>query len=319
VGGAPFPIASGGARLGVGMDLSWGHEAGWTFDPERGDRVADRVQSYLERHAAAFSHLFVSWQPRDRARLDARAYFPAYDDLFDRVGALYPVRALHHTALNLGAIEPYDRAELFAFTNALVERYKFAWINEDLGLWSIHGKPLPYPLPPYLTREGLRAAIESTRLCMRELAAPLLVEFPGFSDDAFVVGSMHAYDFFRALADEADVAVTLDTGHLLTYQWLLGKRGEDLFGDLDRLPLARCFEIHLSGCAVSEEGDLLDLHHGVLLKEQLDLCAILLARCPNARAVTYEDPAFDERGILAPAARPGFEALQRVVRSRGAA
>src|SRR5262249_5867016 len=157
-------------------------------DTIHGDRAADRVVRYLERHAADFSHLFVSWQPRDRGRLDARAYFAGYDDLFGRVGALYPIRPLHHTPLNLGALQPYDRAALTSFTNALVDRYRFAWINEALGLWSIHGKPLPSPLPPYLTRAGLDAAIRNTRASRDGLAAPLVVEFPGFSDDAFVVG-----------------------------------------------------------------------------------------------------------------------------------
>ena len=285
------------------------------YDPIRGDHVADRVVAYLTQHAADFSHLFVSWQPRDRGRLDARAYFAAYDDLFARIGDRYPIRALHHTALNLGALEPYDRAELFRFTNALVERYRFAWINEDLGLWSIHGKPLPYPLPPYLTRAGLDAAVANTRLAQGGLAAPLLVEFPGFSDDAFVIGRLHAYDFFRVFAEEAEALVTLDTGHLLTYQWMRGLRGEALFDDLDRLPLARCFEIHLSGCAISEAGELCDLHHGILLDEQIELLGRLLGRCPNLRAVTYEDPAIDAQGGLAKAALPGFSALAQAVRS----
>jgi hypothetical protein len=37
---------------------------------------------------------------------------PAYDHLFTSLGDRYPVRALHHTALNVGSLEPYARAEL---------------------------------------------------------------------------------------------------------------------------------------------------------------------------------------------------------------
>jgi uncharacterized protein len=299
-------------QLGVGLDLPWG--AGFVHTAGRGDVVRDGIVAFLARHASDFGHLFVSWQPKGRGRLDAREYFAAYDDLFTRIGNSYPVRALHHTALNLGAIEPYDRGAILELTCALVERYALAWVNEDVGLWSIHGKPLPYPLAPYLTPAGLRAAIANTRAVQDALAVPLLVEFPGFSDGiALVIGRMHAYDFFRTLAQEAGVGVTLDTGHLLSYQWLRGRRGEALFDELELLPLQECFEIHLSGCEV-EGGRFHDRHHGVLLPEQLELLRRLLPLCPNARAVTYEDPVFDDAGRVVTEARPSLDALRTEAR-----
>src|SRR6185436_8917221 len=103
-----------------------------------------------------------------------------YDDLWARAPA-FPIRALHQTSFNLGALEAYDRGPIVELTNALIERYNLAWVNEDLGLWSIHGRPLPYPLPPYLTSAGLRASIKNTRAVQEALVVPLLVEFPGFS------------------------------------------------------------------------------------------------------------------------------------------
>jgi uncharacterized protein (UPF0276 family) len=308
-----FPRAPVQLQLGVGLDVPWG--SGFLSDPERGDVVSDGVVAFLRRHEGNFRHLFVSWQPRDRGKLEAAGYFAAYDDLFARIDGSYPIRALHHTALNLGALEPYDRSAILELTRALVERYQFAWVNEDVGLWSIHGKPLPYPLAPYLDASGLRAAIANVRQVQDAIPVPLLIEFPGFSaGTAIVIGRLHAYDFFRTLADDADVAVTLDTGHLLSYQWLLGRRGEELFAELDRLPLDRVFEIHLSGCAL--EGDRFhDRHHGVLLGEQLELLSRLARLCPNARAVTYEDPAFDASGEVLVETRTSLEAL--VAASRG--
>lgn len=289
-------------RAGVGLDLQWG--GGFV-----GDRASDDVIAFLLAQAEHFHHLFVSWQPRGRQRLDARDYFPAFDDLFERLGPHYPVRALHHTALNLGAIEPYERGALLDLTCALVERYRFAWVNEDVGLWSVHGKPLPYPLPPYLTTAGLQAAIRNARAVQAALPVPLLVEFPGFSwGMSPVIGRMHAYDFCRVLAEEADVAVTLDTGHLLSYQWLRGRRGEDLLSELERLPLARCFEIHLSGCEVEGEA-FHDRHHGILLPEQLELLRRLTERCPRARACTYEDPAIVSGGRVTAASEPSLAAF----------
>jgi uncharacterized protein (UPF0276 family) len=308
---ARFPAGLRASGLGVGLDLPWGRDPGMMYDPIRGEIVSDKVVRFLDRHAEHFGHLFVSWQPKDRSKLDARDYFAAYDDLFARVGDRFAVRALHHTALNLGSLEPYRRDELLAMTNELIRRYRLAWVNEDLGLWSMHGKPLPYPLAPFLTPEGLEASIANTREVSSRLEAPLLLEFPGFSDGvAFFVGRVHAYDFFRVVAEEADVAVTLDTGHLLSYQWLLGKRDGGLLEDVDRLPLDRCFEIHLSGCEIREER-FFDLHHGILLDAQLALLDRLLERCPNVRAITYEDPVFDDEGALAAKAVAGFEKLRR--------
>src|SRR4051812_47670585 len=103
-----FPASPTRRQLGVGLDLPWGRHPGFVFDERRGDVVSDGAVAFLERHSDDFGHVFVSWQPRDRAPLDACDYFRAYDDLFARIGS-YQVRALHHTALNLAAIETYER------------------------------------------------------------------------------------------------------------------------------------------------------------------------------------------------------------------
>ena len=104
--------------------------------------------------------------------------------------------------------------------------------------------------------------------------------------------------------------VTIDIGHVLSYQWLRGRSGERKFEELDRLPLDRCFEFHLSGCQISGR-KFRDLHHGVLLDEQIELFEHLLPLCPNLRAVTYEDPKYDSDGVLLPKAVRNFERLRR--------
>src|SRR5262249_34715042 len=145
------------------------------------------------------------------------------------------------------------------------------------------------------------------------LPVPLVLEFPGFARGvSLVLGDWHAYDFFRALADETNAPVTLDIGHLLSWQWFRGRRGADLFDELERLPLASCFEIHLSGCEIA--GDrFVDAHHGRLLDEQIILLERLLPLCPNLRAVTFEDPRFDENGALLPGNEPSWRKLAQVM------
>src|SRR5690606_20364876 len=99
----------------------------------------------------------------------------------------------------------------------------------------------------------LQVCVDSVRAVNAELEAPLLVEFPGFSADwSLVFGPWDAYDFFRQVVERSGAACTLDTGHLLSWRWLTGHRGDDLFGDLHRLPLDACFEVHLSGAAVRD-------------------------------------------------------------------
>ncbi len=296
--------------LGVGLDLPWGADIGWGWDKQHGNRINARVLNFLQRHD--FAYLFVSWQPRNRNRLKPEDYTPVFDDLFERAPA-FKLRALHQTAFNLGALEPYDRSALIAFTNALIERYGLSWVNEDLGLWSIHGRSLPYPLPPYLTPQGLSAAIANTAEVQQALAAPLLVEFPGFSEGTnFYMGRMDAYDFFREVVEQTASPCTLDIGHLLSWQWLQGNRGTDLYKELERLPLKHCFEIHLSGCAIARDR-FLDVHHGILLDEQLELLQMLAPMCPNLRCITYEDPRFGEDGQLIAKSVANFERLNAYV------
>jgi uncharacterized protein (UPF0276 family) len=298
--------------LGIGLDLPWGGGVGFASDPRRGDRVSPRVRAFLASHANRLSHVFFSWQPRDRARLRFADYAPAWDDLMGALPAHLP-RALHQTTLNLASLGGYRRAEIFDFTNALCERYGVAWINEDVGFWSMAGKPLPYPLPPLLDAGGLSACVRNVRECQRALVAPLLLEFPGFAAGvSLVLGDLDAYDFFRALAEETGAGVTLDVGHLLSWRWWRGHRGQQLLDDLDRLPLAACFEVHLSGCAIA--GDrFVDAHHGVLLDAQLELLTRLLPLCQRLRAITFEDPRIDAGGALHPSNRAGFARLAATV------
>lgn len=303
--------------LGLGLDMHWDARIGFEDSAGRA-RLSPRVQKFLGAWGGSFSHVFLSWQPRDRGAPRAERHFDAFDAFFDalgrRDGADAP-RALHHTALNLGTMEPYDRRAILAMTNQLIERYDLRWVNEDLGLWSIGGRPLPYPLPPILTKRGLDASIANAREVQRELAAPLSIEFPGFSEGlSVIVGSMHAYDFFRRVVEDSESVATLDVGHLLSYQWRRGRRGEALYEELDRLPLESTFELHLSGCSISGK-NLLDLHHGVLLDEQFELVDRLLERCPNLRAITYEDPKFDAEGALYPKGERSAERLRRTAAS----
>ncbi|MBU7597563.1 DUF692 family protein [Streptomyces sp. P38-E01] len=297
--------------LGLGLDLVWGERIG--FEREGGGRPTDRVRAHLERYASEYDYMFVAFQPIDYGPLDAARYHRAYDSVFELFGEGRP-RAFHQTMLNTGTPEGYEKKVVADFTNALTERYGFRWIIEDLGIWSLAGRSLPYPMPPVLTEEGLRRAVATVGEWVELLDAPLSVEFPGFTEGgSFLVGTLDAFDFYATVVRESGALATIDVGHVLAYQWLKGRTGERMFDGLEALPLERCHEVHLSGCQIVD-GRFRDLHHGVLLDEQLALLEHLLPRMPRLAGVTYEDPKFDADGELVAKSRPNAERLAQIVR-----
>lgn len=310
-GALHLPALGGRLGMGIGVDLPWSGRIGFRRAAE-GDGITEPLRNFLVANRTAFHYLFFAFQPKDRNRLRPDAYFAAYDELFSFVPD-FRTRGFHQTMLNMGSMEPYERKDLITFTNSLIARYGFSWVVEDLGLWSIAGKTVPYPLPPFMTREGLRACIRNVREVSAGLDAPLSVEFPGFTEGTnFYIGDYDAFDYFREMADQADVAVTIDIGHIISYQWLRGNQGERMFIGLERLPLDRCFEFHLSGCAITK-GKFRDLHHGVLLDEQIDLLEYLLPLCPNLQAVSYEDPQYTDDGVLIANSLRNFERMKNLV------
>ena len=295
--------------LGVGLDMPWGARVGFS-DAGGHDGVTGPVREYLRSNMDEFGYAFFSFQPRDMGPLKADRYFPAYDDFCDLVGDR--PRVFHHTRLNIGCPDEFHKSEVGEFTNALIDRYRFSWIVEDLGIWNFRGKILPYPLPPLLTPEGLKRCVDHATQWREIIDAPLSIEFPGFSEGgSFFLGKENAFDYFAALVREAGTFATIDIGHILSYLWITGVHGDRVRAELSRLPLERCIEFHLSGCQIVN-GRFRDLHHGILLDEQLDLVRLLLPLCPKLVGITYEDPVFDATGTLVPKSIPNYLRLREV-------
>jgi uncharacterized protein len=296
--------------FGVGLDIPWETTPGFR-KKTTGDELDEVTKAFFSHYGEHFNHVFPSFQPKDRARLSVENYFHAFFAFFTASKKI-PVRALHHTMLNIAGGLQYNREQLISFTNDLIAQFDLAWVNEDVGIWSLHGKSLPYPLPPILSEQSLAEAITVARQIKSKLNAPLILEFPGFTEgSAIILGELNAFDYFRILAEEADCAVTLDAGHILSYQWLCKKIGEDTPA-LSRLPLKHCFEVHLAGSEIAATG-FRDMHHGILLPEQFSILAQLLEDCPNLKAVTYEDPKFDAAGYFRPDNIASFKKLSSII------
>lgn len=207
----------------------------------------------------------------------------------------------------------YPFALISKFTNKIIKRYNIKWVNEDLGLWQIKGKVLPYPLPPVFNQTCLEHCIRNINFYKKSLDTELYVEFPGLSEGhSFCLGDKDAFEFFNEAILKTDAICVLDTGHLLSYQWQKGKSKNYLDGLLDHLPLPNCHEIHLSGCSIIKD-EFFDFHHGVILDQQLKILEYLIPHCHNLKTITYEDPKFLDDGTLIEKAWPNFNKLKEIV------
>lgn len=298
--------------------MPWDDPAILSFSEGRFE-LTERFRTFLKTRGRDFDYFFLSVQPRTFDMLWNESRALEFIGVFDQVLEILPLRdrmALHHTFLNLGTFETnYPRERIAEFTNILIRHYGIKWVNEDLGVWSLKGKMLPYPLPPVLNDEGLKHSVTNIEYFMKTLSCPLFVEFPGFSEGAsFHIGRANAFEFFNEVIRRTGAAAVIDTGHILSYQWLKGRRSHDFLEGLDEvLPFESCREIHLSGCSVVKD-KFVDFHHGVLMDEQLVLLDYLLDRCPNVIGVTYEDPKFDAQGALIPKSIRNYERLKDRVR-----
>ncbi|KFN01515.1 DUF692 family protein [Bacillus clarus] len=307
-----FPKVEKKLGLGIGMDLPWGEDIGFCTT-ENGDDITPKMKIFFDNYKDEFNYMFFAFQPKNRSVLKAEDYFEAYDRLFNAVPN-YKARAFHQTILNMGATEKYEKSSIIEFTNKIIERYGIKWVVEDLGLWSIKGKTVPFPLPPYMTPRGLEACIENINEYQKNLLVPVCIEFPGFTEGTnFFIGDMDGFDYFNTLVQETNSPVTIDIGHILSYQWLIGNTDEKMYTNLSKLPLENCFELHLSGCQIIR-GKFRDLHHGILLDEQIDLLKYLLPLCPNLKAITYEDPKYTNDGILIPKSQRNYQRMKEVVK-----
>jgi len=291
-------------RLGVGLDTPWGSSRGFQTS------VGPALRNFMDKNGEDFEAFFFSFQRRHYGALRSQDYLQGFEDIYQEASKFAGLINLHHTMLNLGSTLPYNREHILQVTNQLCEKIRFGWINEDVGIWFLEGKSVPYPLPPILTEESLGICKQTIRHVMSELQTPLSIEFPGITDGAsFQVGHLDLFEFFADLADQTQSLVTLDTGHLLGWEWRQGRHQEEMYRHLERFPFDQVVEIHMAG-SESKNGTFLDRHHGLLLPEQFELLDFLMARCPNLKVVTYEDPKFDLHGNLVEISKPSYQKLK---------
>jgi uncharacterized protein (UPF0276 family) len=274
------------------------------------------LKQFARHSGGQFQYAFASLQANSHDLLWKREsqeiMIRRLDDFFSLFPHLHGKFALHHTMLNMAAnLEDYPKENIVAFTNRLARLFKFRWVNEDLGIWFLKGKRVPYPFPPFLNHKSLDLCVKNIKWYQDHLEVPLLVEYPGYSEgSSFSIGQLNQLDFFSEVIKKAEAYWTLDTGHVLGSIYSSSNKLEV---EIEKLPLALCREIHLSGSSIVNN-EFLDLHHGVLLPEQIELLRSLRYRLPNLWGVCYEDPKFTASGDLIPKALPLYTELLKEIK-----
>jgi uncharacterized protein (UPF0276 family) len=189
------------------------------------------------------------------------------------------------------------------------------WFAQDCAycFWQEgHGysTQLGYFLPPILNEASLQQAIHRVREVKAAVPVVVAIEPPPMT---FVVGSMPLFTFFGRLAREADCALLLDMGHLVSWEMASGQRVLDALADL---PYERVIEVHIAGGKVrqTDEGPVyVDMHENTILEEVWAMLNAMLPLLPNVKALCYECEGMDHATVMA-----GLQALRELVCERSA-
>lgn len=197
----------------------------------------------------------------------------------------------HGVGFSVGSARPdaERRARWLERIAADHEVFEFGWYTDHLGATELAGRNLTLPLATPLVPAAAHAVDTSLR------ALQSAVPDVGFETSAFY---FHLGDplleptFVRAALAAPRTHLLLDLHNVWTNARNLGFDASEY---LERLPLERVIEIHLSGGTESEPAWLpsrailrLDSHDHAVPEEVWQLAERFVPRCPNLRGLTLE-------------------------------
>lgn len=159
---------------------------------------------------------------------------------------------------------------------------------------------LGYFLPPILNEASLQQAIARVREVKAAVPVTVAIEPPPMT---FAVGHMPLFTFFGRLAREADCALLLDMGHLVSWEMASGQRLLDAIADL---PCERVIEVHIAGGKLRQTAAgpvYVDMHESMILDDVWIMLEAMLPLLPNVKALCYECEGMDHATVMAGLAR----------------
>jgi uncharacterized protein len=199
---------------------------------------------------------------------------------------------LHCASMSVAGFVPPAEETLGAIARE-AERTRTPWIGEHLAFVSADalsegadsvGAPteLTYTVCPQLSEETIERVARNLESLKPHFDAPLILEN---SPQYFPVpgSTMPMADFVAAVSERCDIGLLLDLTHFLITTL---NTGRDAKKEIERLPLERVVEIHVSGLS-KQSGVVWDDHATPATPAVFDLLERVLGRA-RPRAVTLE-------------------------------
>jgi uncharacterized protein (UPF0276 family) len=161
----------------------------------------------------------------------------------DRLAAAFPL-VLHGVSLNLGSVDPLDRAYLRKVA-ALAKQTRARWVSDHLCWTGVDGRNNHELLPLPYTEASLRHVAARVRAAQDALGQRIALENPS-AYLRFASSSIPEPEFLARLCELADCALLLDVNNVYVTGTNLGF---DPAAYLDALPADRVVQIHLAGHA----------------------------------------------------------------------
>ena len=211
---------------------------------------------------------------------------------------------LHCASLSVAGFLPPSEATVDAIVRE-AERTQTPWIGEHLAFVSADGiseegdrdtEPtnLTFTLCPQLSSETVERVAENLAWLRPRLPVPLILEnSPQYY--AIPGSTMNLVDFVAAVASRCDVDLLLDLSHLMITSL---NTGVDPFAEIERLPLERVVEVHISGMSM-QSGVVWDDHAMPAPDEIFALLERVLERArPRALTIEYNWAALPDSVLL---------------------
>jgi uncharacterized protein (UPF0276 family) len=220
----------------------------------------------------------------------------------------------HGVGFSMGSAQAKQRGQWLERIALDHRVFRFEWYTDHLGQTEVDG--LAMTLPMALPMTAPHAAIVRGRL--RELQR--VVPRVGVENTVvyFLLGdALEEPRFLRRILSGPRMHLLLDLHNLHT---MAENFGFDARAYLERLPLERVIELHVSGGAYSEPGWLpkkarrrLDSHDGEVPEPVWRLAELAVPRCRNLRGATLErmEGTVDQRHV--PLLAEELERLRRLV------
>jgi len=148
----------------------------------------------------------------------------------------------HSTGLSIGGPDPFD-AEYLGWMRHFCRRIEAPFFSDHLGYSSVGGVQLHDVLALPFSVEAAEHTVRRIREVRQDLEVPLVFENPTYY--AVMPGStMDEAAFLRLVLEEGECGMLLDVNSLY-----VNSRNHDYdpYGFVDRMPLERVCELHLSG------------------------------------------------------------------------